>query len=143
VRGESEKVPFSFEGKHNRVGIDRCSYRCILSVKLNDCRAILNTDGQAVLLNRDRFVRLRLGGRGFLLRASPGCLSQHELEIEHIDAPVAIDIATTVGTRTLEYFGDDDLNVLNVDPVVAVGIAEGDVMPPGVDKRHADDGEDS
>jgi len=54
---------------------------------------------------------------------------EYELKVENVNATIPVDISIVIRARALEYLGYYDLNVLNVDSVVAVCIPHVNLVP--------------
>jgi hypothetical protein len=65
---------------------------------------------------------------------------QDELKIEDIDVSVGINITDITRVDIVKYFGDDYLDVLDVDPMVTVRIAATEFMLRDLDKRQGHNG---
>ena len=63
-----------------------------------------------------------------MLRASLGCSMEYDLKVENVNASITVDVSIVVRARALQYLGYDDLDILNVDSVVAVGVPHIDLM---------------
>ena len=63
-----------------------------------------------------------------MLRASLGSSMEYHLKVEHVNASITVDVSIVVRARALQYLGYDDLDILNVDSVVAVGVPHIDLM---------------
>ena len=139
---ESEKVAFSLERTYDdRIRTDCRWYRRTLDAHPTERRATFGVNDKPVKLDRDRPLRFRLRGGGVFLRTCVRCLMQDALKIQYVDAPVGVYIADMTGVGTAKYFADDYLDVLDIDPVVAVGIAATEVVLSDLDEGHPDNRE--
>lgn len=132
MSGKIEKIPFCFGREDNeRVRTNRRGSARILNIRSKNNRAIFNANQRPGSNSEDGLVRFGVGCRPFLLRASLGCSMEYHLKVENVNASITVDVSILVRARALQYLGYDDLNILNIDSVVAVGIPHIDLMMRG------------
>jgi hypothetical protein len=123
VSGKIEKIPFCFGREDNeRVRTNRRGYARIFKIRSENYRAIFNAGQRLASRREDGLVGFGVGWRPFLLRASLGCSMEYDLKVENVNASITVDVSIVVRARALQYLGYDDLDILNVDSVVAVGV---------------------